>query len=257
MNRPEMIIFDYGHTLLCEPDWDPERGNREFFKYITANPNGVTVEDFQKTVSEVFGKIQQIRESHNCDICARVGNRIIAELLNLEFSLTPVEWEIVFWSAATPGAVMPYADKMLDFLNENKIRTAVISNIGWSGEALAERINRLLPDNKFEFIIASSDYMYRKPSRVLFDIALNKAELTADKVWYCGDSIAADVFGAHGAGIYPVLYDDISLDVERHHFGGARYALTDAGADNSTLPNFDYLHIHDWRELIDILKKTV
>lgn len=200
--------------------------------------------------------IQQIRESHNCDICARVGNRITAELLNLEFSLTPVEWEIVFWSAATPGAVMPYADKMLDFLNENKIRTSVISNIGWSGEALTERINRLLPNNKFEFIIASSDYMYRKPSRVLFDIALNKAGLTADKVWYCGDSIAADVFGAHGAGIYPVLYDDRSVGVERHHFGGARNALTDTGADNSALPDFDYLHIHDWRELIDILKKT-
>lgn len=242
MQKPEMIIFDNGHTLLCEPDWNSERGNRELFKYITANPNGVTVEDFQKTVSEVFGKIEQIRESHNCDICARVGDRTVAELLNLEFSLTPVEWEIVFWSAAAPGAVMPYADKMLDFLNENKIRTAVISNLAWSGEALTERINRLLPNNKFEFIIVSSDYMYRKPSRVLFDIALNKAGLTADKVWYCGNSIAADVFGAHGAGIYPVLYDDRS-------FG------TGTGVDNSVLPDFDYLHIHDWREFIDILEK--
>lgn len=245
MTKPEMIIFDNGHTLLYEPDWDSGRGNRELFKYITANPNGVTVEDFQRTVSEVFEKIQQIRESHNCEICARVGNRTTAELLGLEFSLSPAEWEIVFWSAATPGAVMPYADKMLDFLNENKIRTAVISNLVWSGEALAERINRLLPNNRFEFIIASSDYMYRKPSRVLFDIALKKAGLPADSVWYCGNSIAADVYGAHGAGIYPVHYDDRSVGVP-----------SSSGADNSAPPDFDYLHIHDWRELIDILKKT-
>lgn len=41
MNRnipyPEMIIFDYGHTLLYEPDWDSTRGNNELFKHITKN----------------------------------------------------------------------------------------------------------------------------------------------------------------------------------------------------------------------------
>lgn len=49
--------------------------------------------------------------------------------------------------------------------------------------------------------------MYRKPNRVLFDIALNKAGLAADKVWYCGDSITADIEGAYGVGISPVLYE--------------------------------------------------
>ena len=29
MKRPEMILFDYGHTLLYEPDWNGERGDRE------------------------------------------------------------------------------------------------------------------------------------------------------------------------------------------------------------------------------------
>ena len=245
MTKPEMIIFDNGHTLLYEPDWDSGRGSRELFRYITKNPDGVTVEDYQKVISEVFGQMEDIRTSHNREFSARVENRVARELLNIEFSLTPLEQEIVFWSAATPGAVMPYADKMLDYLNENKIRTAVISNLVWSGEALTERINRLLPNNKFEFIITSSDYMYRKPSRVLFDIALKKAGLPADRVWYCGNSVAADVFGAHGAGIYPVLYEDSSVGT----------GSSSAGTDNSALPDFDYLHIRDWRELIDILEK--
>lgn len=97
---------------------------------------------------------------------------------------------------------MPYTDKMLDYLYKNGIHTAVISNLGWSGEALAERFDRLLPNNKFKFVIISSDYMYRKPSRVLFDIALNKAGLAADKVWYCGDSVTADIEGVYGAGFF-------------------------------------------------------
>ena len=36
--------------------------------------------------------------------------------------------------------------------------------------------------------------------------------LAAEQVWYCGDSIRHDVIGAHGAGIYPVLYEGDTPD---------------------------------------------
>lgn len=39
MKYPQMIIFDYGHTLLYEPGWDAVRGNAELLKYVTKNPN--------------------------------------------------------------------------------------------------------------------------------------------------------------------------------------------------------------------------
>lgn len=241
MNKPKMIIFDCGHTLLYEPDWNSERGNRALFARISKNPKGIDVEEYTKMCTEIFGKMEDIRKSHNCDISARAGNRVVAELLDIEFSLTPLEQETVFWTAASSGAVMPYAEEMLDYLNENGIRTAVISNLVWSGEALTERFERLLPNNKFEFVITSSDYMYRKPSRVLFDIALNKAGLTSDKVWYCGNNVANDIEGAHGAGIFPVLYDG---DLKS-------YSEQNDGLDT----DFDYLRIQDWRELIAVLEK--
>jgi len=33
MNKPKMIIFDYGHTLLYEPDFDFVRGEKEVYKH--------------------------------------------------------------------------------------------------------------------------------------------------------------------------------------------------------------------------------
>lgn len=33
MIRPEMMIFDCGHTLLYEPEWDPIRGEAALFGY--------------------------------------------------------------------------------------------------------------------------------------------------------------------------------------------------------------------------------
>ena len=50
----------------------------------------------------------------------------------------------------------------------------------------AERINRLLPKNNFEFIITSSNYIFRKPHKRLFDLALEKAGLRPEEVWYIG-----------------------------------------------------------------------
>lgn len=244
MKKPEMIIFDYGKTLLYEPDWNSERGNRELMKYITKNPHNCTLEDIAQEIHTVFSEIEMVRDTLHYDIPCRVGDRLAYEHLGIEFSLTPLEHEIVFWTAATPGAITPNADIMLDYLNDAGIRTAVISNNGWSGEAIKERFDRLLPRNRFEFVMSSCDYMIRKPDKRLFEIALNKAGLTADKVWYCGDSIKADVCGSHSAGMFPVLYEGDIPSSEKRHYD-----------NNGTEVDFEYLHIHDWLELIEILKE--
>lgn len=241
ISRPDMIIFDYGHTLLYEPDWDSIRGDIELFKHISKNPHNVTVDDYDRVIGEVYGKVMEVRENENCDISAQVADRTVSELLNIEFALTPLEREIVFWTAATKGAIMPGADKMLDYLNEKGIRTGVISNLAWSGKALRNRFDRLLPNNKFEFVITSSDYMFRKPSKILFDIALNKAGLPPEKVWYCGDNPKADVEGAAGAGIFPVWYDN---DSEYSEY-----------KDRGYMPKCEHLHINEWQEMIDILEQ--
>lgn len=45
MNRPEMILFDYGGTLLYEPGFDWVNGEREVFKHVKKNPNHLTPEE--------------------------------------------------------------------------------------------------------------------------------------------------------------------------------------------------------------------
>lgn len=64
-----------------------------------------------------------------------------------------------------------------------------------------------------------------------------------DKIWYCGDSIKNDIYGAYRAGMFPVLYegkhDECVPEFENQNKG---YEI-----------EFEYLHIHDWRELIGII----
>ena len=240
MNKPKMIVFDYGHTLLCEPDYDFLRGEEALFEYVISNKNNLTpkqVCDFSQDLFKRTGVVRELGfELHEWQF-----QRLLYEYLEIELSIPLPEAEKIFWYHNSAGALMPNADRMIDFINASGIRSGVISNIGWSGAALTERINRLMPQNMFEFIIASSEYGLRKPNLMLFELALKKAELSAGDVWFCGDNTIADVEGSAAAGIFPVWYDDETM------VNPARKE------SNGAVPGCEHLHIHDWLELIDVL----
>ncbi|MBQ9748308.1 MAG: HAD-IA family hydrolase, partial [Clostridia bacterium] len=165
----------------------------------------------------------------------------------ISLSISIEEAEEIIMNGISQGAIMPYADKLIDYLNSKGIRTGVISNYCFSGNALKRLFDRLLPRNKFEFVLASSDYIFRKPHSIMFDIALQKSGLSADKVWYCGDNIVADVQGSKNVGMFPVLYEGITVD-DVNPF---------AHQNNNLKIDFEYLHITDWNELIDILEQMI
>jgi len=133
---------------------------------------------------------------------------------------------------------MPNIEALVAYLYENGIRTGVISNIGFSGQALKSRIDHYIPENHFEFIIASSEYMIRKPHPMIFELALRKADLPANDAWHCGDSVFADIEGAAGVGIFPVWYENTTIE---NPF------------PSDKKPDCAHLHIQDWSDLIAML----
>jgi len=239
-----MILFDYGHTLLCEPDFNFLRGEEALFKYIKSNKNDLTPKQVTDFSQELFEKIEAVREI-GLELHELQFQRFLYEYLEIELSIPFPEAEKIFWDTTSAGALMPNADIMLDYINASGIRSGIISNIGWSGMALAERVNRLLPRNQFEFMIASSEYMFRKPNPLLFELALKRAGLCAEDVWFCGDNIKADVEGSAAVGIFPVWYED---EIMENPWRAQNKGIT---------PCCEHLHIHDWNELIAVLENAV
>ena len=239
-----MIIFDYGHTLLYEIGHNTENGNKEIYKYIKKNPRNISFCAFDKIITDTWDKLKEYR--NGIDIREKDFLRLVYEYMDIELSVSLEEAERIIWNGISQGDIMPKADKVLDYLNDNNIRTGVISNMCWSGKSLKERFDRLLPNNRFEFVMTSGDYILKKPDRMLFEIALNKAKLKSEDVWYCGDSIKADIYGAHSAGIFPVLYEG-ETEKEKNPF---------AGQNEGYKIDFEYLSIKDWDELIEKLEVT-
>lgn len=241
MKKPQMILFDYGHTLLYETDFDMERGEQEVFRHIRSNPRQVTPKEAAALNTQIWLQFDSCRKQ-GTEIPMRQMMHLEYELLGIELSVDFAEAEKLMWRAAAGGACMPQVHELLACLARSGIRSGVISNLGWSGEALKDRIDTLLPENRFEFIFASSDYGVRKPEPMLFRAALRRAGLAPEEVWYCGDSVRADIYGAHGAGIFPVWYDNQTIEnpwAEK--------------TDGTEIP-FEHLHIHEWEELIRVLE---
>ena len=246
MQKPEMIIFDYGRTLLYQPNFNTSNGNKAIYPYICRNPRNISFEEYDKTINELFAKIKAER-GNIIEIHEHNFLKLAMEYMDISLSVSIEEAEEIIMNGISQGAMMPCADKMIDYLNAKGIRTGVISNNCFSGNALKKLFDRHLPRNKFEFVLASSDYIFRKPHGMMFDIALQKSGLSANKVWYCGDSINADVYGSKIAGMFPVLYEGITAD-----------GVNPFVHQNDNLKiDFEYLHITDWNELIDILEQMI
>lgn len=202
MTRPDWIFFDYGETLVHEAGFDTEAGNRRLLEIACSNPRGATLEDVSAVASEISPHSWHLKHELDIEVYSPSVQRLIFETLGVKFDISWEEADEVFWDYAAPGAAMPHADEMLEYIAGEGIKTAIISNMSFSSKTLKRRIDRLIPSNRFEFVMTSSEYFFRKPNPMLFKVALVRSG--AKNAWYVGDNPRCDIMGGYDAGLHPV-----------------------------------------------------
>jgi putative hydrolase of the HAD superfamily len=234
-----MILFDYGQTIIDEIYFDGIKGTEAVLQYATKNKYNKTALEIQEYVNELNDEIGRFDPARLHQMQVEIHNypfqRYLYEMMGVELSISGYELETVFWDNAAPAKPTKNIENLLDYLYEHNIRTGVISNISFSGDALKERINHILPNHHFEFVIASSDYVFRKPNKRIFDLALMKSELEAKDIWFCGDQVKCDVDGAYASGMIPVWY-------------------VGAMGMKQSPPDKDHIKVEDWLELLECIK---
>lgn len=241
MRFPEMILFDYGQTLIHERGYDRAAGCRAMLSRAVRNPLSCTAEELAGYIVELEAEMERFYTADGCVTRCEFHNfpfqRYLLESKGIELDVSQEEAERLFWDAAAPGEATEGIGPFLDYLAGRGVRTGVISNLSFSGAALKARIDRLIPNHRFEFILATSEYVFRKPDSRIFQLALFKAGLQPEDVWYCGDSPVYDIRGAFEMGMQPVWY------------AGYLSPIWHTGGD----PDVPHLRISSWKELQDIL----
>lgn len=100
--------------------------------------------------------------------------------------------------------VDPLLPEVLDDLRARGYELAVVSNTFVPGLVMDRHLRALSLIDRFPVRVYSSDVGYRKPDRRIFDLALEKLEIPAEKATFVGDLPATDIEGARRAGISAV-----------------------------------------------------
>lgn len=240
--NPKMILFDYGGTLVCDPVYNMTEGNSAIFPYITENPHNVTKEVFADYIKVLFDEIKALRGEF-IELHEHIFLRYVLEHFGIKLSISIEEAEWVICNALAKNVMTPDADVMLKTLADRGVRTGIVSNLCWSGKALERVMGELFPEHKFEFILTSSEYIFRKPDRRFFDMAIRKSGLKPEEIWFCGNVIDIDLVGAKNVGMFPVFYDNQDIPDKFRPL------------NNINKIDFPYHHIGDWGELVNLIEK--
>nr|BBH94759.1 hypothetical protein KTA_29580 [Thermogemmatispora argillosa] len=108
------------------------------------------------------------------------------------------------FAAHTSWEVFPDVVPTLEVLQQHHYTLGVISDWGIS---LGPILRRHRLTRFFDCVIVSAIARYAKPSTLLYETALRRANAIADYTLHVGDSYIHDVLGARSAGMTPVLLD--------------------------------------------------
>jgi len=92
----------------------------------------------------------------------------------------------------------PIFKDTLPFLAQNILPVCIVSNIDTSDILTAIEFHSL----NFKNVVTSEDAKSYKPRSEIFEMALGKMNLLPHEVLHVGDSLTADIVGAHNCGIH-------------------------------------------------------
>jgi HAD superfamily hydrolase (TIGR01509 family) len=104
--------------------------------------------------------------------------------------------------------VPPDVPPTLEKLQEAGFRLAMLSN---RSQPYGEELESLGLASYFEFALAAGEVDVWKPDPWIFRYALDKLGTQPGETLYVGDNYFADVIGAQGAGLRPILVDPIGV----------------------------------------------
>lgn len=195
------IFFDLDHTL-----WDFDKNSALSFKKIFEEQQlKLDLDEFLKVYEPVnleywrlyrddkiakeelrYKRLKTTFDKLNYEVEDELINQIAEDYINY----------LPLFNHLLDGAI-----DLLEYLKE-KYKLHIITN-GFE-EVQKLKLEKSQIHSYFDVVVTSESVGVKKPNPRVFEFALNKANVTANKAIMIGDSLEADVLGALAVGITPI-----------------------------------------------------
>ncbi|MFS4467038.1 YjjG family noncanonical pyrimidine nucleotidase [Maribacter sp. 2210JD10-5] len=202
-NRVSDIFFDLDHTL-----WDFEKNSALTFEKILATHKvAVDLTDFLEVYVPAnleFWKLyreeritkSELRYQRLKTVFDRLKFKISDDTIN---SLS----EAYIAHLSSYSHLFPNAKEILEYLKPN-YRLHIITN-GFQ-EIQEKKLRNSGIHSFFEHVVDSEMAGVKKPNPIIFELALNKANVDPEKALMIGDSLEADILGAQSFGMHALHF---------------------------------------------------
>ena len=232
-----ILIFDYFETIALTKVMDFNLGLKPLWEKHYKDK--CSFDDISAFGDELYGKLQEYHKKgleyafvkdELPEYAAKYGGDVIK---------MTVEEEAEFLMHCNVMENMPHIPEALEEFEKMGIPMYVLSNSGFTAEALSILLEKLGIRKYFKKIWSSADFGKIKPSKEFFDMAINNALAdnpteTKENIVFVGDTYNTDVKGANDAGI-DVIW------------------LNHKGEENRD--NLKVCSISDTRELVECVKR--
>ena len=203
-SKPEAIIFDTDNTL-----------------YSFNNPNKYAMSKVSKKIVENFGIPEELFKYEfskaRQQIKIRLGDTASSHSRLLYFQvalerlgfgtriLETLDLEQTYWRSFLESAsLFSGVEEFLTILKNDGVKTANITDL--TSQIQFRKMVYFNLDNFFDYVVTSEESGVDKPSKLCFEIALDKMDIdNASNVWMIGDSYENDIVGAKNLGLKTFL----------------------------------------------------
>lgn len=199
-----ILIFDYFETIVHNKSMDFKRGLKAMWeKYYN---DKCSFEEISAYGEELFQHMQKIHKQGFEYAFVKDELPKYAEKYGGDTIKMTAEEEADFLMRCNEMENMPSVPEALAEFDKMGIPMYVLSNSGFTAEALSIALEKLGIRKYFKQIWSSADYGKIKPSREFFEMAISNilADNPAEKrenIIFVGDTYSSDVKGANDAGI--------------------------------------------------------
>jgi putative hydrolase of the HAD superfamily len=212
---PRGLLFDFGGTLVEEVAYDPRAGLEALLAVASVRRADVRFDDVLARAQRVTEETANRRNEFQIETPWVSLNRLIHDFFGTRFAQSPAELELVFWDASVTIRPIPGVREALDRFHRAGLPMGVVSNSSFGQHVIRHELAKHGLTEHLAFIVASAEYVVRKPNRLLFETAAALLGVAPSDVWFVGDSFDLDIIGARGAGMTSVWFAPTSPE-QRH-----------------------------------------
>ncbi|NNC69313.1 MAG: HAD family phosphatase [Flavobacteriaceae bacterium] len=202
MAKIDTIIYDLGGVLI---DWNPKYVYRQVF-----NGDESKVDWFLNTICT-----HEWNEEHDAGRLIEEGNQVLIQQFPEHERLIRIYYER--WHEMLGGPINEGVAILDKLKKTNEQRLFALTN--WSAETFPVALDRYEFLQYFEGIVVSGEEKTRKPFRKIYEIILDRYNLTPENAVFIDDNLQ-NVQGARTMGIHAIQFKNSQqLTNELNHLG--------------------------------------